>query len=72
MEQARIRACTPNDIDGCSGPYRATEYARGARDGAPAALQVADRWHVLVRRVTHYAIPVANGRGSEGNLWVNG
>ncbi|WP_201382008.1 ISL3 family transposase [Ktedonobacter sp. SOSP1-52] len=31
---------------------RSTEYARGANDGAPEARQVADRFHVLVRRLT--------------------
>ena len=51
---------------------RGEAYASGGKAGAPDAIHVADRWHVLVRRVTHYAIPVANGRGSGGNLWVNG
>jgi transposase len=51
---------------------RSTEYTRGAGDGAPTAIQVADRWHLLqnlreaVERVLHrnYAhlrhLPVAD------------
>jgi transposase len=51
---------------------RSTEYARGFASGAPQVQAVADRWHRLVRRFIHGAIPVTDGKGSEGNLWVNG
>ena len=41
------------------GRDRSTEYARGAAAGAPAAVQVVDRWHVL-RNVREVAERVLN------------
>jgi transposase len=50
---------------------RSGPFAAAATEGAPQAQQVADRFHLVVRRITRYSIPVPDGKGSKGSLWVN-
>jgi transposase len=42
---------------------RGSEYASAASRGAPQAIQVADRFHVAVRRIGAYSIPFGERRG---------
>jgi transposase len=44
---------------------RSLAYTDAINRGAPDAVQIADRWHIIVRRLTRRLIPIQDGRGSK-------
>ena len=42
---------------------RGGEYAAAAKKGAPQAQQIADKFHLVVRRIGAYSIPFGERRG---------
>ena len=44
------------------------QYANGLKRRRP---QRGDKWHLDVRRFTRCLIPIADGKGYKGDLWVN-
>jgi len=61
-ESVRQWLATHPEVDVVSRD-RGKMYIDGATCGAPQAIQVADRWHILVRRIGACSIPFGERRG---------